>query len=97
VVGNDEGCAAQAGNIRCKYHGCTYNFSSEILNVSLSRELDIANRQAQSYEKLSEFDRKESNLFPIHVHISEEGLVFVNLSADPDATPFQAPSIPIVS
>jgi hypothetical protein len=30
-----------------------------------------------------------NNLFPIHVHVTEQGLVFVNLSADENVTSFE--------
>jgi len=38
---------------------------------------------------VGEFEKKENSLFPVHVHVTEQGLIFVNLSADPDVTPFE--------
>jgi len=48
-----------------------------------------ADLKAPSFDIVGEFDRKANSLFPVHVHVTEQGLVFVNLSADPDVTPFE--------
>lgn len=34
-------------------------------------------------------DKETNGLFPVHVHVSEKGLIFVNLSADQNVTPFE--------
>jgi hypothetical protein len=50
-------------------------------------------RQAPSFDTISEFDKTKNSLFPVHVHVSEQGLVFVNLSANPDIIPFEVSSL----
>lgn len=45
--------------------------------------------QAPSFDVVSEFDKKANSLFPVHVHVTEQGLIFVNLSADPNVTTFE--------
>jgi phenylpropionate dioxygenase-like ring-hydroxylating dioxygenase large terminal subunit len=82
------------GKIGCGYHGWTYNTLGDLIKVSRLRELDNANWKAPSYDQLSQFNKNENNLFPIHVHVSEQGLIFVNLSSDPHVTPFHATFLP---
>jgi len=48
-----------------------------------------ANEQAPSFDSIPQFDKKTKGLFPVHVHVSEKGLIFVNLSADQNVTPFE--------
>lgn len=73
--------------IGCRYHGWSYNSKGELVKVRLMIEkLTI---EAPSFDKVGEFEKKENSLFPVHVHVTEQGLVFVNLSADPNVTPFE--------
>jgi hypothetical protein len=44
--------------------------------------------QAPSFDMVAEFEKRENSLFPVHVHVTEQGLVFVNLSADENVAPF---------
>ena len=50
-------------------------------------------QQASSFDAISEFDKTKNNFRSVHVHVSEQGLVFINLSADPDIKPFEASSL----
>jgi phenylpropionate dioxygenase-like ring-hydroxylating dioxygenase large terminal subunit len=52
----------------CKYHGWSYG-----LNGNLAK--------APGYQDLPGFDKSKNNLFPIHVHIDNNGFIFVNLDA----------------
>jgi hypothetical protein len=45
--------------------------------------------KAPSFDKIPEFEKNMNSLFPIHVHVTEQGLVFVNLSADENVTSFE--------
>ena len=84
VVAKNEGCSTMIG---CRYHGWSYNSKGELVKVRLMIEkLTI---EAPSFDKVGEFEKKENSLFPVHVHVTEQGLVFVNLSADPNVTPFE--------
>ena len=58
---------------------------------SLSRHFSstAANDQAPSFDSIPQFDKETNGLFPVHVHVSEKGLIFVNLSADQNVTPFE--------
>ena len=44
--------------------------------------------KAPSFDLVSEFEKKENSLFPVHVHVTAQGLVFVNLTAGQDVIPF---------
>ena len=54
----------------CKYHGWSYG-----LNGKLAK--------APEYQELEGFDKDANGLFPIHVHIDNNGFVWVNLDGKP--------------
>ncbi|GAD93705.1 fungal specific transcription factor [Paecilomyces variotii No. 5] len=56
----------------CKYHGWSYG-----LNGKLAK--------APGYQDLENFDKSQNGLLPVHVHIDENGFIWVNLNLD--ATP----------
>ena len=45
--------------------------------------------KAPSFDLVSEFEKKANSLFPVHVHVTAQGLVFVNLTAGEDVIPFE--------
>ena len=61
----------EAGNskiLACQYHGWSYG-----LNGKLAK--------APGYQELEGFDRASNNLFPLHVHIDNNGFIWVNLDS----------------
>ena len=52
----------------CKYHGWSYG-----LNGKLAK--------APGYQELDGFDKSKNGLLPIHVHVDDNGFVWVNLDA----------------
>lgn len=52
----------------CKYHGWSYG-----LNGKLAK--------APGYQELDGFDKSKNGLLPIHVHVDQNGFVWVNLDA----------------
>ncbi|RYP83243.1 hypothetical protein DL769_001439 [Monosporascus sp. CRB-8-3] len=52
----------------CKYHGWSYG-----LNGKLAK--------APGYQELEGFDKSKNGLLPIHVHVDENGFIWVNLDA----------------
>ncbi|KAL1845760.1 hypothetical protein Plec18170_009563 [Paecilomyces lecythidis] len=56
----------------CKYHGWSYG-----LNGKLAK--------APGYQNLENFDKSQNGLLPVHVHIDDNGFIWVNL--DLSATP----------
>lgn len=67
VVLEDEGCSKI---FSCKYHGWSYG-----LNGKLAK--------APGYQELEGFDKSKNALFPIHVHIDNNGFIWVNFDAKP--------------
>ena len=63
VVEKNEGSAKI---LACRYHGWSYG-----LNGKLAK--------APGYQSLPGFDKTENGLFPIHVHVDNNGFVWVNL------------------
>lgn len=53
----------------CRYHGWSYDTKGALV-------------KAPEFEKVSTFQWKENGLLPVHVRISQEGLVFVNFSRE---------------
>lgn len=45
--------------------------------------------KAPSFDNVGPFERETKSLFPVHVHQTEQGLIFVNLSADPNVVSFE--------
>jgi phenylpropionate dioxygenase-like ring-hydroxylating dioxygenase large terminal subunit len=88
VVSKDTGCSTVIG---CRYHGWSYNSKGELIKV-LFQLSDIHN-EAPSFDPVDEFEKKGNSLFPVHVHVTEKGLIFVNLSADENVIPFEASPI----
>ena len=84
MVSKDEGCSAIIG---CKYHGWSYNSKGELVKVHHFNAL--VNYKAPSFDQVTEFEKKANSLFPVHVHVTEQGLVFVNLTAGEDVIPFE--------
>src|SRR5208282_1721394 len=84
VVSKDEGCSAIIG---CKYHGWSYNSKGELVKVRNFNAL--VTDKAPSFDQVTEFEKKENSLFPVHVHVTEQGLVFVNLTAGEEVVPFE--------
>lgn len=52
----------------CKYHGWSYG-----LNGKLAK--------APGYQDLDGFDKSKNNLFPIHVHVDDNGFIWINMDA----------------
>lgn len=52
----------------CKYHGWSYG-----LNGKLAK--------APGYQDLEGFDKSQNGLFPIHVHVDDNGFIWLNLDA----------------
>jgi len=41
----------------------------------------LTDKKAPSFDQVPEFDKEANSLFPVHVQVTEQGLVFVNLCA----------------
>lgn len=54
----------------CKYHGWSYG-----LNGKLAK--------APGYQDMEDFDKSKNSLLPIHVHIDNNGFIWVNLDGKP--------------
>ncbi|CAI5759648.1 unnamed protein product [Candida verbasci] len=67
VVKKDQGSSTVLG---CKYHGWCYN-SDGLLN------------KAPHFDNIEGFKKEENSLFPINLHVTPQGLVFVNFSQSP--------------
>lgn len=63
-----EGNAGSAKIFACRYHGWSYG-----LNGKLAK--------APGYQELDGFDKNKNGLFPIHVHIDENGFIWINMDA----------------
>lgn len=63
-----EGNAGSAKIFACRYHGWSYG-----LNGKLAK--------APGYQELDGFDKTKNSLFPIHVHIDNNGFIWVNMDA----------------
>ena len=50
--------------------------------------LSLTNK-APSFDQVTEFEKKANSLFPVQVHVTEQGLVFINLTAGEDVIPFE--------
>ncbi|OQE26670.1 hypothetical protein PENSTE_c005G05749 [Penicillium steckii] len=66
IVTSDSG---SANILACKYHGWSYG-----LNGKLAK--------APRFDEVSGFDKEQNGLFPLHVHVDQRGLVWVNLDAN---------------
>ncbi|KAL4923688.1 aromatic ring-hydroxylating oxygenase subunit alpha [Aspergillus undulatus] len=55
----------------CRYHGWSYG-----LNGKLAK--------APGYQDLAGFDKSKNGLLPIHVHIDNNGFIWVNMDASPE-------------
>jgi phenylpropionate dioxygenase-like ring-hydroxylating dioxygenase large terminal subunit len=84
-VSKDQGCSSIIG---CRYHGWSYNTNGQLVKV-IPPLLAVPLCKAPSFDKIPEFEKSMNNLFPIHVHVTEQGLLFVNLSADENVTSFE--------
>ena len=51
--------------------------------------MEMLTVEAPSFDLVHEFEKKANSLFPVHVHVTEQGLVFINLSAEEDVVPFE--------
>lgn len=67
VEGADSGVAKI---FACRYHGWSYG-----LNGKLAK--------APGYQELDGFDKDKNSLFPIHLHIDENGFIWVNFDSKP--------------
>lgn len=56
--------------LTCKYHGWSYNSNGKLSN-------------APQFDNVEGFDKSENSLYPINMHVTPQGLVFVNFSRDP--------------
>lgn len=63
-----EGNAGSAKIFACRYHGWSYG-----LNGKLAK--------APGYQELDDFDKSKNSLFPIHVHIDNNGFIWINMDA----------------
>ncbi|KAF5209152.1 hypothetical protein E0198_004428 [Clavispora lusitaniae] len=68
VVRKDKGSSVVIG---CKYHGWSYN-------------TDGALTKAPHFDQVEGFKKDENSLFPIHTHVTKQGLIFVNFCNDPE-------------
>jgi len=62
VVQKESGCS---NVISCRYHGWAYNTRGELI-------------KAPQFDQVEGFDRSKNGLFEISVHITPQGLIFVN-------------------
>ncbi|KZT54421.1 ISP domain-containing protein [Calocera cornea HHB12733] len=60
-----EGCS---GVISCGYHAWTFDLAGNLI-------------KAPQFDSVPGFDKKEHGLYPVHMHITRGGLIFVNLEA----------------
>jgi phenylpropionate dioxygenase-like ring-hydroxylating dioxygenase large terminal subunit len=64
-------------NLLFRYHGWTYNSRGELI-------------KAPQFDHVEGFDRSKNGLFEIRVHITSQGLIFVNLDcSDAGPIPFK--------
>ena len=63
--------AGQAKIFSCLYHGWSYG-----LNGKLAK--------APGYQDIPDFDKSKNSLLPIHVHIDQNGFIWVNLDGKPE-------------
>jgi len=66
VVRNDSGTARVIG---CRYHGWSYNTRGELV-------------KAPSFDTVEGFQRDKHALFPVRVHETKQGFIFVHLAAE---------------
>ncbi|KAI5970488.1 hypothetical protein CANMA_000397 [Candida margitis] len=57
--------------LTCKYHGWNYNSDGKLSNAP---KFD---------NKVEGFEKSENSLYPINIHVTPQGLVFVNFSINP--------------
>lgn len=65
IVTKEEGSARI---LSCQYHAWSYNLDGKLT-------------KAPGYQELSNFEPSSNNLLPIHVHIDNNGFIWVNLDA----------------
>lgn len=66
IVKKDRGTSAV---LMCKYHGWTYNSDGILV-------------KAPFFDNVAGFKKSENSLFPIHTHVTRQGLVYVNFCND---------------
>jgi phenylpropionate dioxygenase-like ring-hydroxylating dioxygenase large terminal subunit len=72
VVRKQKGSAIVLG---CLYHGWSYNTDGDLT-------------KAPHFDKIQGFDKKLNSLYPIHTHVTDQGLIFVNFDSSENPTPF---------
>jgi len=73
VVRKQKGSSVVLG---CQYHGWSYNTDGDLT-------------KAPQFDNVEGFEKKENSLYPIHTHITDQGLIFVNFdSSEEGPAPF---------
>ncbi|KAK6465904.1 ISP domain-containing protein [Scheffersomyces coipomensis] len=72
VIRKEEGSSIVVG---CKYHGWSYNTDGKLT-------------KAPHFDNVEGFDKDENSLYPVKLHVTPQGLVFVNFSNEPDCVEF---------
>lgn len=65
VVRKQKGSSIVLG---CQYHGWSYNTDGDLT-------------KAPQFDNVEGFEKKENSLYPIHTHVTDQGLIFVNFDA----------------
>jgi len=74
VIKKESGCS---NVISCRYHGWAYNTRGELIKTP-------------QFDQVEGFDRSKNGLFEIHVHVTPQGLIFVNLDCSEEGpVPFK--------
>lgn len=73
VVRKQKGSSVVLG---CLYHGWSYNTDGDLT-------------KAPQFDNVTDFDKSENGLYPIHTHVTDQGLIFINFDSSPEGpTPF---------